>query len=573
MSASVLLWLGANALALGLLGVVLAGWARAQPRLRAPLVAGAVCLGLGFAVVLLVFGPAQLDLGWITVLQEGRSIRNVRQLYGGTTHVGSGFQALTLWLAEPGVETLRAVVHFNVCLAGVNTLLLFLLATVVLGSWWGGFAFALGYACNLNTLHAAFSETPAMLWSTYFWLGCIAGGVIADEAHASRGLRLMALLALVLLAGLAAMVRVEWLILGAPAVFLGAVQVCGGEPAVRALVSDVGRFVGAILAGPAWIFLLPVVVLFVLQGLPVWGPGAYVVEGIAPLNMAFLFLPLKLGMFLPVGFIILFGLGMIYTTRHWVAFCLLPITLLTLFKSYSAAAQGNFEHFRYMSFVLPGVFFVALFGFRELSEWAQRRAWPRWWRRVALLLIVLSMTAWQPGGPRELFGRRQQLPGIVDAVPLLALNQQTEVRYVLDLVRRYPDCVFLIKAPVAESVGVPQGGVRWAAFGAPLPFLREMRDIGVELDEVVRALAPDAACVYFYRSLDCSLLDFEGCSGETVGRVAIEERVLENLPFSDISSYGGHRAEIRLGVYPVTEGRGRAGAPPRADGFRVSARG
>jgi hypothetical protein len=40
--------------------------------------------------------------------------------------------------------------------------------------------------------------------------------------------------------------------------------------------------------------------------------------------------------------------------------------------------------------------------------------------------------------------------------------------------------------------------------------------------------------------------------------VALEERVLENLPYSDITEYGAHRAEIRLGVYPVV--------PPSADG-------
>ncbi|MCK6556218.1 DUF2079 domain-containing protein [Candidatus Binatia bacterium] len=551
MSAGEHLWLAANATALVLLGAVLAGWARARPRLRLPLLVGVAGLGLGMVVVLSAFGPAQVETGWITVLQEGRSVRNIRQLYGGTTHVGSGFAALTAALADPGVEALRAVVHFNLCLAAANALIFFLLATVVLRTWLGGLAFALGYVCNLNTLHAAFSETPAMLWTTYFWLGCVAAGVVLDDEHGSGRLRLLALLALGLLVVLAASVRLEWLIIGFPAIAIGAARVLGMEAPMRSGVAALGRVVRNVVAGPLWIFLVVVVLLLGLQSLPSWGPAAYVVDGMAPLNMSFLLLPLKLGVFLPIGFIVLFILGTIYTTRHWLRFCLLPIALLTLFKSYSAAAQGNFEHFRYASFVVPGVFYVALFGFRELAEWAQRWTWPPWWRRVALLSLALSMTVWQPLGPRELFGRRQRLPGIADAIPLLAVNQQTEVRYLLDLVTRYPECVFLAKAPRSESVGVEVAGARWAAFGAPLPYFREVPDAGMGLDAVAREIAPSTACVLFYRSLDCSLVEFDGCRAETEGRAAVEERVLENLPFSDIGSYGAHRAEVVLGVYPV----------------------
>jgi hypothetical protein len=57
--------------------------------------------------------------------------------------------------------------------------------------------------------------------------------------------------------------------------------------------------------------------------------------------------------------------------------------------------------------------------------------------------------------------------------------------------------------------------------------------------------------VLLYRSLDCDRVGLDDCRGETAGRIPLEERVLENLPYSEIYEYGAHRPEIRLGVYPL----------------------
>jgi len=230
---------------------------------------------------------------------------------------------------------------------------------------------------------------------------------------------------------------------------------------------------------------------------------------------------------------------------------LLPITLLILFKMYAAASQGMFEGFRYLTFLTPVVMFLALFGFRELSYWAERQGWPPWWKRSAVLLLMLSMGAWQPLGPRELFGRRQELPGLASVAPLLAWNQQTEVRYLLDLITRYPECVFLAKTPQSESIGKGPTGYRWSVFGTAVVHYQEVLDNGGTLEQIARQVAPTASCVFFYRSLDCSLIDFDQCRAEIEGRVALEERTLPNLPYTDANSYGAHRAEIHLGVYPV----------------------
>lgn len=547
MSADAIPWLAANGVALLALAGALGGWVRARPDLRRYALAALLGLALAAGVLWLVAGP--VPIGWVTVLMEGRSVRNVRQLYGQGAHFGGGFSALIGLLSDHDTTTLPRLVRVNASLTLLNAVLFFALASAVLRSWWAGLAFALGYVGNLNTLHAAFSETPAALWTTHLFLGAVAAAAAGDAVGAARGW--LAVAALAVLAGLAASLRPELLVIGAPAAALAALRQLGGEGALRAGARSLGAATRAVLAGRLSILLLVAAALIGVQFLPWMGRWSYTIDGLAPLNMSFLLLPQKLGMFLPVGVLALFALGMVHTTRHWLACGLVSVTLVTLFKIYASATQGSFEWFRYLTFITPVAFVVALFGFPELADWARRWAWPPWWRRAALLLLALSMTAWQPLGPREFFGRRQELPGLASAAPLLARNQQTEVRYLLDLVARYPDCVLLLKRRLAETTDGAQAASHWIAFGAPLPRHVEMANAGEDLERVARQLAPEARCVLFYRGLDCSLVDGDDCRFETEGRVVVEERVLDNLEYNDVDSYGAHRAVIRLGVYAV----------------------
>src|SRR5690349_8348614 len=133
-------WLVLNGVVLVVLAVVLGGWAGAHPQVRRRAVIGAACLTLAVVLLLVLFRPAQVPTGWITVLQEGRSLRNVRQLYGQTTHAGRGFQILVALLGGLGMTTLPVVVYLNICLAFANTIIFFFLASYVLQSWWGSLA-------------------------------------------------------------------------------------------------------------------------------------------------------------------------------------------------------------------------------------------------------------------------------------------------------------------------------------------------------------------------------------------------------------------------------------------------
>lgn len=560
-------WLIANGAALVLLVVVLGGWARVQSRLRRQALPGAICLSLAVALLALFFRGVHVPTGWVTVFMEGRSIRNVQQLYGQGSHFGAGFHSLAEWLTGHDVTTLQVVVRTNVCVALVNGIIFYLLASYVLQSWGVSLLFLLGYVCNLNTLHAAFSEAPAMLWATHFWLGCIAAGVIDDEAHAPLWLRRLALLWLALLVWLAGQLRSELLVLGVPALVAGVVRAWGWEAVVRRAGRATANVLWAVVAGRLSVFLGFAVGLAVLEFLP-WPTDivGWAIAGLRPLNLSFLSMYWTLSAFLALGFIVLSGLGVIHGLRRSLAFLLLPVSFLVLLKVYASASHGVlFERLRYLAFLTPVVFFFALFGFRELSEWAQRWAWPRWWRRPAVLLLVMTITFWQAAGQKEIYRRRQQLAGVETPGALLSWNQQTEVRYLLDLVARHPACAFIARTVQTAWVADQRTGYQWVVFGGAVQRYRDMPDAGERLEQVAERLAPGAACVLYYRSLDCDLVGSDGCRGETQGRVPLEERVLANLPYSDISEYGAHRAEIRLGVYPVV--------PPIGPGAAASSAG
>lgn len=546
-------WLAANGAALLLLAGALASWARARPERRRLVLAAAVSTGLAAAALAFLVPTPRIPIAWVTVLMEGPTVRNVEQLYGQGAHFGRGFSLLAHYLTGHDVSTLLAVVHLNLCLAAINAILFFFLARAVLGSWWASLAFALIAAGNLDTLQAAFSETPAVLWTTHLWVGCIAARIVADDAGAPPAARRLALVALALIAVLAALLRIELLVIGAPAVAVGLSRLAGWEPAILGAARRVAAALRALVTGPAAILILVAVGLAALE-LVQW-PGnelGWMIAALRPLNLSFLTLPGLLAVFLPFGIVALFVLGMVHSLRRWFAFFLLPVSTIILFKIYASASHGVFfERLRYLTFLTPVALFIALFGFRELEDWARRWTWPPWWRRAAILLLIASCTVWQPAGPKEIFRRRQGLPGLATPGFLLSWNQQTEVRYLLDLVARHPRCVILTRSARTTWVADRRTGYRWLAFGGPLATLREIPDDGGSPESVARQLAPENACVLYYRSLDCNRLGADACAADLAGRSPLEERVLENLPYNDITEYGAHRAELRLGVYPI----------------------
>jgi hypothetical protein len=558
-------WIAANALALALLALALAGWARRDELVRRHAFAGGASVALAIAASWMLFDRVQVPIGWVSVLMEGRSLRNIQQLYGECVHFGGGFYAFLTWLAGHGAGTLRAVVEWNLGLAAVNAVLFFILATHVLRSPWVAFPFALGYALNLNTVHAALSETPATGWATVFFLGCVAGSAIAAESAGPR-LRRVALLALAALAALAAWLRVELLAVGAPAVAAAAVRTLGWEAPARAAARAAGRALRSLLGGRSAMYLAACGILIALEYLPLPGSAGWVLAGLRPFNLSFLTLPWTLGSFLSPSLVALIVLGTVYALRRWTSFHLLPVGFLVLFKIYAAAGHGVFlERFRYATFLTPVALFLSLFGARQVVEWARQRAWPSWWKRVAGLLLLTVFAPWQAPWPKELLLRRHELPGLATPGFLLGLNQQSEVRYLLDLMARFPSCAFVAKVASSEMAWGDRGTGRWVAFGAPVLRFRALSQGSASPEEAADQLGVGGGCVLYYQTLDCSLRGFEGCERDLEGRAALEERVLENLPYSDVEEYGAHRAEVRLGVYPVRRRELESGGAARAE--------
>lgn len=554
-----LLWWAGNILAVALLVAMLIEWARVREGVgRRAVLGGAAAAGAAL-VALVLLAQHSVPLAWITVLQEGRTLRNVQQLYGMTTHHGPGFGAIIDVLSGHGVTTLPALASFNLVLWAVNAVVFLFLAEAVLRVRWAALVLALTWAANLNTLHAAVSETPAMLWTTLCWAGALAVAALA-EPRATPRLRWCALACLAVLAALATLVRRELLLVGGPAVAVGAFVAAGRGDRLHAAARWLGGVARALFAGPWWRLVLVVAGLVALERLPWPLHVRWVIAALQPFNPTFLDLPRALGVFLPLGMLVLIVLGIVHGLRHWVAFALVPLTVLVLARLYASAGHGvYFETFRYLAYVTPLAFLLALFGFRELGALAARWQWPWWWRRVALVALALTFTLWRPPGMlKELFGRGHALPGIGAlppallrvSAPLLAWNVQTEVRYLLDLVRRHPDCVFLTRALRAESRFDDMPGAQWVAFGAALPTYRTLADAGQSPAAAAAALAPDAACVFVYRGLDCHLRDEHACPPRDA-HAPVEERVFENLPYNDIREYGAHEPEIRLGIYRV----------------------
>jgi hypothetical protein len=144
---------------------------------------------------------------------------------------------------------------------------------------------------------------------------------------------------------------------------------------------------------------------------------------------------------------------------------------------------------------------------------------------------------------------------------LLSRNQQTEVRYMLDLMDRYPDCVFVTRT-------MKYGDGReltyfWGRFGKAVRLDLFPQKEGETLEEVVAGHVPAGPCVLFYHGLDCNKVSGDHCREQISPRAVVEERLLENLQYSfDHHGVGTHGPVIRLGVFSVRAGFSGGPSPP-----------
>jgi hypothetical protein len=163
-----------------------------------------------------------------------------------------------------------------------------------------------------------------------------------------------------------------------------------------------------------------------------------------------------------------------------------------------------------------------------------------------MVVFGLTFLVWWPLGWGTYFDRGHQLPHLPRNRVLLSRNQQTEVRYILDLMDRYPECVFITRNIKVSNSGKP--AFLWGWFGRQVRMDLFEEKPGETLEAVANENVPESPCVLFYYGLDCNKVRGDCCLAQTENRPVLEEHLLENLQYTDFHGTDAHPSQIRLAV-------------------------
>lgn len=550
-----------NGLALLLFLVLLVVWLLRFHQDRIAILSAAGLAAGALAVLLCAWDPSRIPTWWITILHEGYGYQNVMHLAGKGVHAGDNFLTLQLlWSGErAGVEggmVLRTTVFVNLCLAVVNTAAFFVAVYLATRRLLAGLLMSVLLAGNVCFLNALASETPAQMVLSYFFIFALAAACLNVREKIGRIASWIAVLQFLLVGFLICTTRQEMIVLVVPAVLAGLARFFSLDPYIRDFFKLWwGRAVRH------WRWVLPATGVVAVISTPWWVDFFYTgdprigwaIDGLFPFNPSFLTLPWFLMAYLPLGLILLFLLGVVHTFRQPLKFLLLPLSLLVLWRTIYSATHGwggpFYERFRFLTLLTPVCVFLAVFGLRELNGWLERVSWLKRRARLFAVLFGLTFLLWWPMGWGVYFDRGHELPGVSRSRVLLSRNQQTEVRYMLDLMDRYPDCLILTRTIKHDDYGKPQ--YLWGLFGK-----REQMDLfsqkkGETLEQVAAERAAGSHCVLFYYGLDCLKGTGDRCRTQIENRPVVEERRFDDLPYTDFHGGDSYPPIIRLGVYRV----------------------
>jgi hypothetical protein len=529
-------FVAAHGVGLLLLVLVVVAWLRLHRERRASVALGLAAIAAFTWLALGRVDAAAIPTRWITALQEGTTETNVGQLYGRGVHAGDGLRVIVAALSPGGAYGIRSAVRVNLWLAGVNAIAFFVAARLTLRRWITAALMTALFAANVVSLHAALSEVPAELVTAYFLAGALAAAVLDRHALAPAWARGAALALLALLTLFALSVAVARLRLGDEAAARLA-------PRALAWLSGLGR--SGRLALAAALVASWLAAAFVLPGRASWA-----VQGLHPLNPTILTMPAVMLYFVPLGVAALSVLGVAHALRAPHRFFLAPLSLVVLYRIYYAAQSGFFELFRYLTLVMPIALFLALFGFRELEAIAARRAWGPRWRGAAAFGVAILCALFPLPGAVQLF-----VPGVPRLSPatlVLDRNQQREVRYLLELEGRFPDCALVTK--VARRPNDPDRPLApheydLVAFGRPLSGMIPLPHGDRGLAAAAATLPTPVSCALFYRGLDCNLTHGDRCADELRDLPVVDERTFGSAPYNTVSERGEPGPIVTLGVY------------------------
>jgi hypothetical protein len=498
--------------------------------------------------------PSDIPIDWVTVLHHSLGRKTIMHLYTRGVHAGLNF-AFILSAVAAGHPTLHDVVWLNLLLALVNAAIFLHLAVYVTGPAWA-IPWTLVFALNPATFLASFSELPTNLLALYFLAAVIAWAVLIDPLPQPRVLRGVAYALCAVLSVLVALTRFEVAFLGAVALAVHAGYALLGSDVWSAAwrrLRSAGEWLLVFFSDhPAAVAVLCLVGVWLSwAGLPGL-VGRAPVAGLYPFNPSILslyvFLPMLL---LPIGVSIAILFGCIPAIERFRQFGGLALSLFVLVRMYFAAEYQYFEMGRYLSYILPAIFLLGLFGKAQFDDMASR--WHPNWRRAARIGYLMAWFTLPLPGMAEYYERPEYHRNGGFSQLLLDLNTQREVRYLMALTEKNPQCVFVSRV-VEDQHGNPRVATHYdyIAFGAPLvePILVPEKE--VPLEQFVARYASGAPCVRLYSGGDCNLNFADHCRSFVAGRRLVEEYRFWSRPYNNPlqSGYGAPEIVLRTYAWP-----------------------
>jgi len=541
-----------HVLAVVLFVAVLLSWGRHARRWWF-VVSGCTFVSLITVVYFATVHPGDIPVDWITILTHGLERKTLMHLYTLGVNAGASFRIVVSAAASGPVPTLHDVVWLNLWLALVNAVLFFHVALYVTGRVWALVWTAL-FALNPMMFLAAFSELPTNVLVLYFLIAVLAWAVVNDPLPQPRLIRAAAYALCAILTLLTAFTRLELAVIGAIALGLhGAYALLGSSrwSAVAHRLRVVGEPLLAFLeAHLAVVGVLCVVGLVLARsGLP-GGVGRDEVAGVYPFNPSFFglfsFLPM---MVLPIGLSVATFFGFLHGLFNFWRFGGLPLSLFMVVRAYFAGENSYYAMARYMTYLLPAVFLLGLFGTRTFYDMVRRYLRPSWYRVARIAYVMAWFTPPLPGIV-EFYLRPEYHSGAIVSQLLLDLNTQREVRYLVALMQNNPQCVFVGR--VVQDRGNFRVSPEYAyfVFGRPLAQPVVVPEKEASLDEVIARAVPDTSCVRLYYGGDCNVTFGDRCQSFIAGRTLIDQTRFWSRPYNtNPFDYGDGYPEIVLATY------------------------
>jgi len=537
--------------------VVAVAWGR-QARRRRFLVSACIAVAAITLAYLMTVRPSDIPVEWITILTRGFERKSIMHLYTRGAHAGPNFAFVLSAIARGSAPNLHEVVWLNLLLALINAAIFLHVAIYLTGALWA-LPWTLVFALNPAMFLAAFSELPTNLLALYFLAGLLGWAVLKDAWAQPRSIRAAAAILCAALTVLTALTRSEVAAIGMIALSLQGGFVLLGAERWSAAWQRL-RTVGERLLGLLSNHLGVVAVLCVAAW---WGPDLADRTGIAqccarslaaglyPFNPSilalFVFLPM---LAFPIGASLAVLLGFVHAGRDLRRFGGLPLSLLVLASAYFAVQDSYYEMGRYLSSIMPAVLFLGLFGKQELDALAHR--WTQNWQRGARVVYVMAWLVLPLPGVVELYLRAEYaevntLGGGLSQL-LLDRNTQREVRHLLALTERNPQCVFVGRVVEDRGDFRQRPQYDYLFFGAPLaePVLVPEKD--APLDQVIARYAAGASCIRLHYGGDCDVRFGDHCTQFIAGRRLIDEERFWSRPYNSNPLDSG-APEIVLATY------------------------